>query len=621
MVGAFFSWHGIFYFRLVLPLIIGILLSYHNFIPYNLGWFCIIPSVLLFITLRFAGVSTHYRADPYLGLSYILALIGLGSLLYANTLPVHISSHYSHHKGEYLIGEISEPAELKSKNTVYTVKISAVKTNQKEIKKAKGHILLQIPNDSIHATPEMTIGTLIAWPMKSVKEIQGPALPGDFNYKQYQQNKGIYHQSYCKASQIKILNIPKNRSIYAISQDIKSWISKKLTCLLSENTAAFAMALLVGDRSQLDKEVYNQFANTGTLHVLAVSGLHTGILFLLLKFLLQPLIRTKRGKLWQSMGIIIGLYAYAFITGLSPSVLRAATMFSIVQFASALDRRANVYNSIFASAFVLLLISPNILFHVGFQLSYIAVLGIVSLQKPISSIYAPSNKIVKYFWDIITVSIAAQLATFPISLYYFHQFPTYFLLANMLVIPCIFLLLIALIVLILLSAIPVISKWIAIITDFVIESIIKTTDIISQMPYVNIQDVFPSTLTVWMLYVLLTVITIGFYFSFKNRRMIITGITCILLAIGIVEEANNYLHLSIRKLTYKNIEILVIRDGKENLIVLNNIREEEKTGWLEKLKGMNKKEKIKKSQLLVYEEKGNLKRIEYSNGRVTKKAP
>ena len=167
------------------------------------------------------------------------------------------------------------------------------------------------------------------------------------------------------------------------------------------------------------------------MHVLAVSGLHMGIIFLILGFFLKPLRNIYLGRYYYGIGIILGLWLYAFITGLVPSVMRAATMFSIVSLSKMNHRTSNIYNSIALTAFVLLLIDPNMIYAVSFQLSFIAVTGIVIFFPLFYSCWEIKNPVGDYFWSLMCTSLAAQIATLPIAMYYFHQLPTYFLLSNL----------------------------------------------------------------------------------------------------------------------------------------------------------------------------------------------
>ncbi|WP_319479987.1 ComEC/Rec2 family competence protein [uncultured Draconibacterium sp.] len=205
--------------------------------------------------------------------------------------------------------------------------------------------------------------------------------------------------------------------------------------------------------------------------MLAVSGLHVGILFFAFTFCFGFLQKRKIGKFIYVMLSISLLWCYAFITGLSPSVLRACTMFSLVIIAGNINRRANIYNTLAASAFLLLWVNPNNLFEVGFQLSYMAVFGIVFLQPRIAGLWTVKNKVGLFFWNLICVSIAAQIATFPLSAYYFNQFPTYFLLSNIVVIPAAMLLIPLGLGLLAFSKIPLLATSIAFIVKWIIKSV------------------------------------------------------------------------------------------------------------------------------------------------------
>ena len=211
-------------------------------------------------------------------------------------------------------------------------------------------------------------------------------------------------------------------------------------------------------KDELDFEVKQAYAAAGAMHVLAVSGLHVGIIFLILNTLLAILDTSKKGRIVKAIILLISLWSYAMITGLSPSVLRAATMFSFVIMGTVLNRSSSIYNTLAASAFFILIINPNLLFEVGFQLSYVAVLGIVYLQPLIYKRIYTRWWLLDKVWAITAVSIAAQIATLPLTLFYFNQFPVYFMLSNLLVIPSAAVILILGILLFIASPIPFISE-------------------------------------------------------------------------------------------------------------------------------------------------------------------
>ena len=193
---------------------------------------------------------------------------------------------------------------------------------------------------------------------------------------------------------------------------------------------------MLGQRQDISKEIYNSYTQAGAIHILAVSGLHVGIILLLLNFIFKPLIYFKNGNYIKLIVIVLILWSYAVIAGLSASVVRAVTMFTAVAIGMHLKRPTNVYNTLTISAFFLLLFKPMFLFDVGFQLSYLAVLAIVIIQPMLEKLWKPKFKLIDFFWKIFTVTIAAQFGIIPVSLYYFHQFPGLFFLSNLVIIPC-----------------------------------------------------------------------------------------------------------------------------------------------------------------------------------------
>jgi len=193
-------------------------------------------------------------------------------------------------------------------------------------------------------------------------------------------------------------------------------------------------ALLLGERADVDKAVLKSYSDTGTIHIISVSGLHVGIIFLVLQHLFK-LVRVLKNELLKCALMILCIWFYAMLTGLPASVIRSACMISFYCIGKAINHQSNTINHVAASALFLLSIDTLYLFDVGFQLSYLAVLGILYLQKWISNWYQPKNKVMTYIWSTTSVSLAAQLFTLPLCWYYFHQFPNYFIIANLIAIP------------------------------------------------------------------------------------------------------------------------------------------------------------------------------------------
>lgn len=265
-------------------------------------------------------------------------------------------------------------------------------------------------------------------------EIEGPKNPKEFDYKGYLELLNIHSRFYLK--QEDWILVKEGNGLKRISSKIQFYFSgiiKKFG--FPEEETEVLQALLIGNRMELSDELTANYASAGAMHVLAVSGLHVGILMLVLLNISKPLLLFKQGKYIQGTIVLAGIWSYAFITGLSPSVMRASTMFTFIYLGRFGKRDISIYNGLLASAFFLLLLEPNLIFQVGFQLSYAAVLGILYLQpKLYNLITKPKNVILEKAWAITCVSFAAQIATFPFSIYYFHQFPLLFLFSNLIVI-------------------------------------------------------------------------------------------------------------------------------------------------------------------------------------------
>ncbi len=269
--------------------------------------------------------------------------------------------------------------------------------------------------------------------------------PTRFDYRLWLKRKGILRVSYSAGNDWKLLhNIEPEVTWYARFYHAASYIHNRASDLLyhflgHNKEGAIANAILLGEKDGLDQETKRAYSIGGVAHVLCVSGLHTGVVFVVIQTLLWPLARIKNGKVISTCLAILLIWFYAMITGLAPPVCRASWMLTMVSIGRLGRVKGNTLNSLACSALVLLIINPEWLFDAGFQLSYIAVVGILYFQPVFSSLIKAHHWLVIYIRDLITVSLAAQLATFPLIAYYFNQFPTYFLLTNLVVIPISFL--------------------------------------------------------------------------------------------------------------------------------------------------------------------------------------
>lgn len=277
-------------------------------------------------------------------------------------------------------------------------------------------------------TPEVKVGDvlLIQTDLNSIKNKNNP---GEFDVKSYWNNKNIYQIGFVSEGDFKYLKTVESSWLESFFNTIRNSLIQQLKLVLDGDELGVASALLLGDKELLTAETRNSFSNVGAMHVLAVSGLHVGIVLVILMFLLGRFTRFISKKNATIIAIII-IWIYAGITGFSPSVMRASFMFSAIAIGQMAGRNNNAMNILMFSAFVLLVFNPLWIYDIGFQLSYLAMIGIFMLYSPISKLIHFRNKWLLKVWQGTAVGIAAQAFTVPLTLYYFHQFPNYFILTN-----------------------------------------------------------------------------------------------------------------------------------------------------------------------------------------------
>jgi len=298
--------------------------------------------------------------------------------------------------------------------------------------KTTGRVLINIEKDSVASFFKIGDHILIKNKFITIKESLNPY---QFNYKNYLAKQGIHQQTYATKEELLLLD-QTSTSFLGFIAAFRLKIQQSLQyCGFSEDELAIMNALLLGQRQDISKELTANYSKAGAIHILAVSGLHVGIILWMLSFVLKPLERYKKGKGIKLALVVLFLWFFALLAGMSASVTRAVTMFSAIAIGQFFNKRNAIEQSLIFSMFLLLLLKPLFLFDVGFQLSYLAVFGIIWVQPVFYQLWKPKYYIIDKGWQLITVSTAAQLGVLPISLFYFHQFPGLFFLSNLLIIP------------------------------------------------------------------------------------------------------------------------------------------------------------------------------------------
>lgn len=361
---------------------------------------------------------------------------------------------------------------------------------------------------------------------------ESPKNPGEFDYASYLRSKGISFTCFLDPGDWITTGRNNRFSLMITGLELREKIWMRISAVQPDNpNLDILCALTLGSKDLLDKETKEAFILTGTMHVLAVSGLHVGLIYMVISALLIFVRRLPGGGILFFFIVISFLWLYALITGMCPSVIRSVIMFSFVILGKTLRKETSVYNSVFLAGFLSLLCRPAWLNDPGFQLSYSAVLAIVFFQPRIFSVFSVKNRLLKWVWELLTVSIAAQLGTLPISLYYFHRFPPYFLMANLIVIPVVTVILAGFIVQLLSLFIPfvftLVSKFILLLTGILNESV----RIIGQLPSPGFENLFILKIQMWLF--ILIILTVVFFLLYRQKHWIIFNLILILFSVSV----------------------------------------------------------------------------------------
>ena len=514
---------------------------------------------VLLIGLFLINKNYRYSYNIYFGLGIQLFFVLLGIILTRqhNEKPVLFD------KGNFIAIVLETPQE-KQNSYKSILQIEAVSFSDSILATNETVIAYFAKSDSVG---ELKAGDIILFD-KPPQSIENNNNPFEFDYKDYLGKKLIFRQVYLPAGNwLKTGQAKKSITIWA-EKTREKLLQIYRNQPIDETEFEILSALTLGYKRELEPETKRIFSASGASHVLAVSGLHVGVVFYLINLLFGFLRKIKKSRLLFMLISISTLWIYAFITGLSPSVMRAATMFSIFTIGENLNRRSNIYNLLAASACFLLLINPNNLFDIGCQLSYSAVFGIVFLQPKLEKMIYVKNKILKYFWVLVTVSFAAQIATFPITSYYFGQFPTYFWLTNSFVIPAVMVLIPLGIFLLFASAIPVISTILAFLLNYILKITYFLLSLIYELPF----SVFNISLDPYQFVLLISSVAFVFVFL-KNQNIFYlkTTLFSILFIFLLAFVTNLYQLNQTEMIVYnsgKNTAVQLIH-GKTNYIVLN----------------------------------------------------
>jgi len=482
--------------------------------------FCLILLLFLLLILIFIHRNFSYRLSPFFGIGVLLVFFTTGYITarVSNKPPVFYSN--GNFSATILEIPLERPGYCQSliKTDAFYRNDTLFRTNEKMIARFS----------ESDGCSDLIPGRRIFF-SRSPEEIIVNRNPYEFDYKKYLERRDIYRQVYLTPESWQPASMPLTRSPSIVAERVRMRLIKiYMDQIRGREELAVLSALTLGYKRGLDTDTKEVFSSAGAMHVLAVSGLHTGIVFMVLSFCFGFLKKRQPGKILYFIIVSVSLWFYAFLTGLSPSVSRAAMMLTFVITGEALSRRADIYNILAASAFFLLLINPDNLFDAGFQLSYSAVFGIVFLQPRLAGLISVRYRPLRYLWMLFTVSLAAQVTTFPLSVFYFSQFPVYFWISGLIVIPVVTILAPMGFLLLIFHNIPDVVRMLTWITENLTVSLISVLKAIDRLPFSVVDLSFTQTETILCIILVLSLFALTATRRFVFIRLILITILLII---------------------------------------------------------------------------------------------
>ncbi len=562
--------------RILLPFMVGIAVCITIHATREIPFVTWIALLLLSITsglFHFNKLRFVNRLFFGIIVSLFLFVTGFNSVIQHTEIlqPDHFSNIQT--KGVF-IASVIEPLQEKNHSFKTILEIKRVKKGS-TLMEAKGRILTYFAKDSVNTPPAE--GSIITF-SADIQPISPPQNPGSFNYRKYMANSNVYHQVYLNNISWKLLEKPQGFNFYRTANAV----SKKFVAILGENGLkgqefAVASALILGQNDMLDNETRQAYSGSGVTHILSVSGLHVGVIYIIINFLLGFIKKDGWQLYSKTLLILLTIWAYALLTGMSPPVMRSAAMFTFISFGNASKRYVHIINSLAVSALFLLLIDPLMISNIGFQLSYLAIVGIVFINKPIAGLFDPKNKIAKEIWGLIAVSLAAQIATAPLTLLYFHQFPAYFIPANLVAIPLSFLAIYAGVAVLATSFIPVISNFLGLITNYLLFVLNYSVGFIEKLPYSVLKINSVTQKEMILLYLILISILLMFFYK---RKTLLYAPLALLLVLSVSFTLNDTARQKQQKIVFYSINkqsAIGFINGKEQLLIADSVLLNDKT--------------------------------------------
>lgn len=512
--------------RLLLLLIIGILAEWYLQIDLQILVYVFMFSLFLLLLYAFLPLSRKFIFRWLHGLAILMLIMTSGAMI---TYVKDIRHQPDWYKNNYnstnpILITLEEPLVTKTNSYKALATVNAVSTNG-SWQKTDGEILVYFKKENIQ--PAIGYGSQLII-QKPLQEITNSGNPGAFDYKRYCLFHDITAQVFLKENEYTVLPTKNINWLYKTLFSLRDGTIHSLQQNIpGEKEQGVAEALLIGYREDLDKDLVQAYSNTGVVHIIAISGLHLGMIYAALVWLFSFFKQYKATRILKPITILFVLWTFTMVAGAVPSIMRSAVMFTFIVVGDVMGKRSNMYNTLAASAFCMLVYNPFTLWDVGFLLSYAAVISIITFRKYIYNWLYYQNKLLDMVWGLTSVTLSAQILTIPIVVFYFHQFPNFFLITNFVAVPLSGLILYGEILLLILSFLSPVAKAIGFLLSYMLKGMDAFIENINALPISVWNNLQLSVLQTWMLFGIF--ISICIWLIFKSSKAFITSLAFICL--------------------------------------------------------------------------------------------
>lgn len=554
--------HQMPFLKMLLPMIVGIL------------FYLIFPQ--LWPAYLFGGVSILFLAIPFIPLSSAQAfrlrhLFGIGVSILFMALGIYLSDRkadfvsFDFPEGKTLgTGEILSQPEEKERSVACYIKVLDKTDSLGKYQASEKQLSVYFHKDQ--QSLKLRQGDKVRF-CAEVKPLVNTNRPGGFDYAAYLNRKGISATAYIDSAYWRKIPGKRAFNLYYIANDFRNNIIRIFRSFqFGENEFALLSATTIGYTDDLTQEQKGNFSTVGLSHLMAVSGMQTAMIFAMVLFLLRFIPKSSRFYKIKFIVTLIVLWIFAFVTGLSPSVMRASTMLSVFLIGKILNKQHSPFNSLAISAFCILLYNPLTLFDIGFQLSYAAVISILIAQAFFSEDINQKKKVPKYGYNLLLMTLAAQLGTSPLSIYYFHQFPLLFLIVNLIVLPLSGIQVYLSVGCLVLASVGIPYEWFGYVLEKMLWGLDNLTREFAEFSFAQIRDLNPSA---WQIvcYYLIIIFSISFIYR-KKFNMLIYSLLIILTLQGVSIYRDYRQNLTSRLMVYNQFgeSILESENSSEKIL-------------------------------------------------------